>query len=89
MGCCVCLFVLKIEDTPAEIHHILDGNRRISEMHTIGLCAIHHRQGTAEHPSRHSVNGLHGGKSLFESTYKDELTLLEMCEAWIDGESYP
>ena len=85
IGCAVCLFCNQIEGSQGEIHHILDGQRRISHNAIIVLCPIHHRQGTAEHPSRHSVNGCHGGLALFESTYMDEWELLERSEAWIDN----
>ena len=89
MGCAVCKFIYKLDDLPvAEIHHILSGNRRIGEMHTIGLCAIHHRLGLPDHPSRHSDRGNHGGKAAFEQAYGTEFELLEKCEAWIDGRDY-
>jgi len=84
MGCAVCLFHLRIEDTPAEIHHILEGQRRISHSHVLPLCSIHHRQGTAQHPSRHSVNGCHGGLDIFERTYGTEMELVLRCEEWIN-----
>lgn len=89
MGCAVCRFVYRLDDLPpCEIHHILSGNRRISELHTIGLCAIHHRQGVEGAVSRHSDRGNHGGKAAFEQAYGTEFELLEKCEAWIDGRDY-
>lgn len=84
MGCAVCHFHLRIEDSPAEIHHILAGQRRISHSHVLPLCSIHHRQGTAQHPSRHSVNGCHGGLDIFERTYGTEMELVLRCEEWIN-----
>ncbi len=48
------------------------------------MCAVHLRQGTQEHPSRHRVNGGHGGLYAFESAYSDEYTLLDQCELWIN-----
>ncbi len=84
VGCAVCRFVLRIEDTPAEIHHLIDGQRRISHMHVLPLCPVHHRQGIEAHPSRHSVNGLHGGLDIFERTYETEMELVIKCEDWIN-----
>lgn len=88
MGCCVCLFVLKIEDSPAEIHHIVENGKRKGEMHVLGLCAIHHRQGVEGHPSRHSVNGCHGGRAAFEKAYGTEYELMEQTDAWLEGREY-
>ena len=84
VGCAVCRFVLRIEDTPAEIHHLIDGQRRISHMHVLPLCPVHHRQGIEAHPSRHSVNGCHGGLDIFERTYESEMELVIKCEDWIN-----
>ncbi len=85
MGCAVSKFVFGHDETPAEIHHILDGGRRISHWHVIPLAPIFHRQGTKEYPSIHSVNGSHGGRKAFEAAYGvTELELMERCEEWLD-----
>ena len=85
MGCAVSKFVFGHDETPAEIHHLLDGNRRISHDHVIPLAPIFHRQGTKQYPSYHSVNGSHGGKAAFKAAYGvDDFDLLERCEAWLD-----
>lgn len=86
VGCAVCRFAMGIEDSPAEIHHIVDGQRRVSHDVVLPLCPIHHRQGIQAHPSRHSVNGCHGGLDAFEQAYGSERTLLEACERWIGHE---
>lgn len=88
MGCCVCLFHLRIEGSDAEIHHLVAGSKRLGEMFTIPLCDKHHRNGSELHPSRHSDRGAHGGKFQFEQAYGTEFELLEKCEAWIDGRDY-
>ena len=88
MGCCVCKFVMGIDDSPAEIHHIVSGGRRLGESHVIPLCPTHHRQGVAGHPSRHSVNGNHGGRAAFEAAYGTEFELMEKSEALIDGRKF-
>ncbi len=88
IGCAVCLFCLKIEDSPGCIHHLLEGGQRISHDAIIPLCHKHHQDGAEGRPSRHSVNGLHGGLDVFEKTYMPEWELLERCEAWIDNYYY-
>ena len=87
MGCAVSKFVYGHDDTPADIHHIVEGNKRLGEEWVIPLAPIFHRQGTAQYPSIHSVNGKHGGKKLFKATYGyDEYELLEKCQQWIGRE---
>lgn len=85
MGCCVSKFVFGHDETPADIHHLVEGGKRLGHMHVIPLAPIFHRQGTEQYPSIHSVNGKHGGKKLFKQAYGyDEYELLEMCEQWLD-----
>jgi len=70
LGCSLCRFVLKIEDTPTEIHHIRRAGRRV-DADVIGLCPIHHRG---------SSTGIHGlGRKGFEELYQTtEEELLEL-----------
>lgn len=44
LGCCVCRR-LRLNDTPAEVHHIREGQgrKRASDFETIPLCYLHHR----------------------------------------------
>ena len=42
LGCLLCMSE-GIGWSPAEIHHITDCGRTISQDHTIGLCSWHHR----------------------------------------------
>jgi len=86
IGCAVCLFCYRIEGSQGEIHHLKNGARDISHSHVIPLCLTHHRQGTTQHPSRHSANGCHGGRAIFESTYMTEQELLRTCEQWMNVE---
>jgi hypothetical protein len=71
LGCIVCLG--QGVDSPAEIHHILSGSRRIGEDSVLGLCQIHHRGqvNTAEAVSRHPW------RREFEARYGTEAELLE------------
>ena len=54
-GCIVCILDLN-ERSDGDIHHILNGNRRIGEMDVLCLCPSHHRFGidneiaTSRHP---------------------------------------
>ena len=69
LGCSLCRFVLKIEDTSPEIHHIRRAGRR-KDAPVIGLCPVHHRG---------SNTGVHGlGRKAFEELYQTtEEELLE------------
>ena len=69
LGCSLCRFVLKIEDSPCHLHHIRRAGKR-KDAPVIGLCPIHH-QG--------SNTGIHGlGRSAWESLYSTtEEELLE------------
>ena len=71
VGCIVCRG--KGVDSPAEIHHILSGSRRLGEDYVLGLCQIHHRGqiNTAEAVSRHPW------RREFEARYGTELHLLD------------
>lgn len=70
MGCALCS-ILDMEHTPAEVHHIRDGQgaaQRASDWLTVPLCPEHHR----------GSSGLHGlGVKGFYTRYKlQELDLL-------------
>lgn len=69
LGCSLCRFVLKIEDSPCHLHHIRRAGKRDTAP-VIGLCPIHH-QG--------SNTGVHGlGRKAFEELYQTtEEELLE------------
>ena len=71
LGCIVCLG--QGVDSPAEIHHLLSGSRRIGEDSVIGLCPTHHRSGlnTEEVVSRHPW------RREFEARYGTEDELLQ------------
>jgi hypothetical protein len=71
--CSLCRFVLKIEDTPTEIHHIRRAGKR-KDAPVIGLCPIHHRG---------SQTGIHGlGRLAWELLYSTtEEELLELTLA--------
>lgn len=72
LGCIVCRN-LKFYDTPAEIHHIRDGQglaQRASNFESIGLCHIHHRTGG------YGI-AIHAGKKEFEKKFGTERELLE------------
>ena len=62
--------------TPAEIHHLVSGSKRLGERYTILLCPGHHRNQEAGKISRHSQGGKRGGKSAFEAAYGSEQELL-------------
>lgn len=71
-GCIVCRLQYGAA-TPAELHHLKEGDRRIGHLASIGLCVPHHRGGNGE--------GLfisrHPWLKRFESAYGTEQYLLE------------
>ena len=67
LGCIICLLFRGIY-SPAEIHHILSGGRRIGEKYVLGLCQRHHRGGfnnslcTSRHPYRQAFVTRYGAE---------------------------
>ena len=72
LGCIACR-VMGVFGTPCDIHHILEGGRRMGEMFVLGLCVSHHR---SELNNKHIVSR-HHWKREFETRYGTELELLE------------
>ena len=72
-GCCVCRYILGYYDTPAEIHHIRNGqggSQRASTDETLPLCPPHHRTGG------HGI-ALHAGQETWEQKYGTEREFLD------------
>lgn len=82
LGCIVCLIEMHV-DSICEIHHMLDGNRRIGEMFVLGLCPSHHRYGlnNAIAVSRHP------NKAAFVRRYGAEAELLAKTRELINADS--
>ena len=59
-----------IADTPGEVHHIVQGNRRLGHLFTLLLCPPHHRGDGRMVPSVHFT------KRTFVQRYGSELELL-------------
>ena len=66
-----------------DIHHVLDGNRRISHGHSFGLHAVGcHKEGTAERPARHPMQG---GRVMFERRVgATDFELMAECNALLE-----
>ena len=65
LGCIVCRH--NGMETPAEVHHLTEGGRRLGHMHVIPLCPAHHRGDV----------GIHGmGRKAFEREYGTQKDLL-------------
>jgi hypothetical protein len=75
-GCVVCFLQTGLR-TPAAIHHILSGGRRMGHLYTLPLCDPGHHQAspTPEKISRHPH------KARFEAAYGSELDLLDTLKA--------
>jgi len=68
LGCVACR--KDGESTPASVHHIVQGNRRLGHLFTLPLCQPHH-QGDG-----HRVPSVHFAKRTFVQRYGSELELL-------------
>ena len=80
LGCIICL-LQGHPGTPCEIHHILSGGRRISEMAVLGLCPGHHRGGNGEgrfisrHPFRMRFERAYGTESELIQKTREQIIL--------------
>lgn len=68
LGCVACK--QDRHETPCCVHHIIDGNRRLGHLFTIGLCPEHHKS-----DGRH-VPSIHNQRRTFVQRYGTELELL-------------
>jgi len=59
--------------TPAEVHHMLSGGRRMGHLFTIPLCYLHHRSGRNDD----TIVSRDQNQPRFEARYGPELELLE------------
>lgn len=69
-----------------DIHHIIEGSRRLGHQHTLPLCPEHHRI-----PSNGSVVGpsLADGSKLFAAKFGTQRALLAEVNQLIQGDSMP
>lgn len=82
LGCAACaeLFLWM----PAEVHHLLEGNKRLGHLYSIPLCAGHHRglflaDQALSIPKEMMVSIAHGRKE-FVRHYSDERTMWERVQ---------
>jgi len=70
VGCIACYQLSGIMGTPGDCHHLLspDTGRRISHLHTIGLCKAHHDKGPLS---------IHKAKFNFRRKFGSDKFLLE------------
>lgn len=57
-------------ESPASVHHIVQGNRRLGHLFTLPLCPLHHQGDGRQVPSVHFT------KRTFVARYGSELELL-------------
>lgn len=78
IGCIVC--ANNGLHSPCEIHHLLDGGRRIGDLVSVGLCKLHHRGGYngPDYVSRHPY------RKEFERRYGSEQDLYEQTKRLVD-----
>lgn len=77
LGCIAC-YVDHGFFSPAEIHHIIDGNLRKGHLYVLPLCVPHHRGG--HDGSGDQCVSRHPYKRRFEDTYGTEYELLDHVE---------
>jgi hypothetical protein len=75
-GCIVC-YLFHGARTPAAIHHILSGGRRMGHLHTLPLCDPGHHQNS---PTPAKISR-HPNKARFDAAYGSELELLAQLQA--------
>jgi hypothetical protein len=68
LGCIACR--KDGEQSPASVHHIIQGNRRLGHLFTLPLCYQHHQGDGRKVPSVHFT------KRTFAARYGSELDLL-------------
>lgn len=82
-GCLIC-YNQGYPETPAVVHHLLSGGRRISHFHTIPLCEPgHHQYGDSLTPNLLNKISRHPWKARFEAAYGTEASLLAQLRALI------
>jgi hypothetical protein len=75
LGCVVCLKFHQVR-TPAAVHHIVEGSRRLGHFYTIPLCDPGHHQNS---PTPQKISR-HPNKARFEKKYGSEYELLEYVQ---------
>ena len=81
---CICCHIEGYPGVPAEIHHINDCGRNISQDHTIPLCAYHHRGVQADFRV-YPGPSLADGKRSFVAHFGTERDLLKTVNEAIEG----
>lgn len=82
---CICCRACNIEREPADIHHIIDGGRRMGHQYTLPLCPYHHRGQPKEGLTQKQMDKFLGpslalNKRKFDEVFGGELTLLEYVD---------
>lgn len=90
LGCSACAYLQLF--SVAEVHHILEGGRRMGDWFSIPLCAGHHRGMWSDehrailHP--HQLVSISDGRKAFSKVYPTERELFERTQARL-GLSWP
>jgi len=78
LGCIVCREEMAVH-SPAAIHHIVEGGRRLGHDKVLPLCYLHHQGGE----NGEAYVSRHPHKAAFEERYGTEYELLEKVEAML------
>ena len=82
MGCIVCILTGRGR-TPAEVHHMLNGGRRMGHMFSIPLCPTHHRSGRNDS----EIVSRDQSQRRFEKRYGSESYLLRETQKRVNQEN--
>ena len=86
---CVCCAYIDLPSPAVEVHHILDGGRRMGDWFTIPLCISHHRGGlwSTAIPEKYRV-AIASGSRMFDAVFPCERELWERVQERL-GLSWP
>lgn len=92
LGCIACQLENRV-GRPAQVHHLVEGNKRLGHRYTLGLCPWHHvgeEQGIMSNwGMKHLGPSVHKHKRAFEERYGTQRELLtlqdRLLEAWRKG----
>lgn len=85
---CICCKAYGIHNEHVQIHHIVEGNRRLGHRYTLPLCYYHHENVPPEGMSREEAEAQVGpslkSKKRFNEVFGGELQLLEYVDSMLE-----
>lgn len=85
---CICCKAYRVHNEWVQIHHIVEGNRRLGHQYTIPLCFWHHEGVPAAGMTREQTEALIGpslkSKKRFNEIFGGEMELLKWVNKYLD-----